>query len=109
MIDPGLRQEIVLLAWCRSAMAMVIEIVREAKVYMSVNNFAAPVIGNISMDQTTVDITDVPNVKAGDMVSVLDNSNDLTSIEHIADSYQCSVYEVCTGITDRVQRIYLDK
>ncbi len=67
----------------------------------------APVVGRISMDWLTVDVTDVPGVEVGDRITVLgsDGGNRVTA-EDIARKIDTISYEVTCGISQRVPRIY---
>ncbi len=69
----------------------------------------APIIGAVSMDLTTIDITNCPPVQTGDAVTLLgtegDASIDAQQIARIAGTIS---YSVLCGIHARVKRIYLD-
>jgi alanine racemase len=68
-----------------------------------VNGQLAPIIGNVCMDMTMIDITDLENVKEGDEVVIFGHS---PSVEDLAKSTQTIAYEVFTNISDRVKRVY---
>ncbi|MFW5850592.1 MAG: bifunctional UDP-N-acetylmuramoyl-tripeptide:D-alanyl-D-alanine ligase/alanine racemase [Bacteroidota bacterium] len=61
-----------------------------------------PIIGNICMDATMVDVTDV-SAQIGDEVVVFDENH---SIQKLAEKMNTIPYEVITGISQRVKRIY---
>ena len=61
------------------------------------------VVGNICMDMTMVDITDVPHVQEGDEVTIF--GNDLTMIE-LANKIGTIAYEILTSVSERVKRIF---
>ena len=63
----------------------------------------APIIGRVCMDQMMVDVTDIPNVKRGDTVVLLD---DTLTIHWMADQIDVNVDEIVCGITKRVPRVY---
>jgi alanine racemase len=67
----------------------------------------APLIGMVSMDAITVDVTDVPGVQLGDPVTLLgaDGEQVITAEEVAAWSGTIS-YEVLTSIGNRVERRY---
>lgn len=74
-----------------------------------VNGCPAPVCGRICMDQTLVDVTDIPDVKVGDVVTVF--SNELSggcSLEKAAEQIGTINYELLCAIGTRVPRIYLE-
>ncbi len=68
----------------------------------------APIIGNVSMDMTLIDVTDVAGVSIGDEVAVIGEQN-----ERIIDAWEhaklCGTipYEVVCGIGPRVPRVYV--
>lgn len=74
-----------------------------------INGRKAPVCGRICMDQTLVDITDIPDVKVGDVVTVFSDSlSDDCSLENAADIIGTINYELLCAIGTRVPRIYLE-
>ena len=70
---------------------------------------AARIAGNISMDLTLFDVTDIPGVEVGDEVVLLGMSDHLsiTALE-IAQEIGTVPYEVLCAIGKRVPRIYVD-
>jgi alanine racemase len=65
-----------------------------------------PVIGSVCMDMTMVDVTDVKKVNEGDEVIVF--GHDLP-IEQIAEWANTIPYEIMTGISQRVKRVYFEE
>ncbi|HET8654980.1 MAG TPA: alanine racemase [Longimicrobiaceae bacterium] len=67
-----------------------------------------PIIGRISMDVTTVDLTDVPEVEVGDVATLVgrDDPEEITVDEAAARCGTIS-YEILTGLTGRLPRVYL--
>ncbi len=64
-----------------------------------------PVIGRVSMDQVTVDVTDVPGVAAGDEVVLLGRQGqECIRVEELAGLEGTIVWEVFTSIGARVER-----
>jgi alanine racemase len=63
----------------------------------------APLIGRVSMDQLTVDVTDIPEVRAGDAVTLI---GDGIAAEEVAGWCDTISYEVLTSIGARVRRIH---
>lgn len=63
-----------------------------------------PVIGNVCMDMTMIDIGDIP-AEVGDPVEIIGNS---ISIVELAEQMDTIPYEVLTGISRRVQRLYVE-
>lgn len=67
----------------------------------------APVIGRVSMDLTIIDVTDVPAVELGDEAVLLGEQGGLKiSAEDLAEQIGTISYEVVTGISARVPRIF---
>ena len=66
----------------------------------------APLVGRISMDQSVVDVTEIPGVEAGDEVVILGGQGDETvsAFDH-ADATGTIPWEVFTRIGTRVKRI----
>lgn len=60
-------------------------------------------IGNICMDMTMIDITDCPEIGPNDEVVVFGKEN---PIKNLAQAAGTIAYEIMTGISQRVQRIY---
>lgn len=72
--------------------------------YFVVNGQRAPIVGNICMDLTMIDITDIEGeIKIGDEVSIFDNSN--VTIEEIANICDTIGYEIISQISDKTPRI----
>ena len=67
----------------------------------------APIIGRICMDQFMVDVTDIPDVKIGDAVTLLGKDGDETiTMEQLGELSGRFNYEFACLITPRVPRIY---
>jgi len=69
---------------------------------MLVKGNIVPTIGKICMDMCMIDITGI-NAEEGDEVIVI---NDVIRVEDIAKQLNTIPYEVLTGISQRVKRIY---
>lgn len=72
------------------------------KSYMLVNGQKAPVVGNVCMDMTMIDVTGI-SCKEGDEVVIFGGGID---INEIASKTGTIPYEVLTGISQRVKRVY---
>ncbi|PYY13441.1 MAG: alanine racemase, partial [Acidobacteria bacterium] len=68
----------------------------------------APIVGKVSMDVTTVDITKAPGAEIGDEVTLIgeQNGSRITAAD-LAASTQTIAYEVLCNISKRVPRKYL--
>jgi alanine racemase len=69
----------------------------------------APVVGRVSMDLVTVDVTDIAEAAVGDEVVLLgrQGSGEIT-VEELAAKLDTISYEVFCGVSARVPRVYLD-
>jgi alanine racemase len=67
----------------------------------------APIVGRISMDLTTVDVTGIPGVEVADEVTLLGSQDGLTvdALEH-AELAHTIPYEILCAISKRVPRKY---
>lgn len=71
-----------------------------------VRGVRCPVRGRVCMDQTVVDITNVPNAKVGDKVVLLGRDVDvLITADELASHAETIAYEILTGVGSRVQRV----
>lgn len=69
----------------------------------------APVIGRVSMDLTTIDVTDLSDAAPDDEVVLLGaQGNDEIRVEELAAKLDTISYEVFCGVSARVPRVYLD-
>jgi alanine racemase len=73
---------------------------------MLVNGERAPVVGQVCMDMTMIDVTDINDVKEGDEVEVFGK---YISVNELAQRSETIPYEVMTGISQRVKRVYLEE
>ncbi len=71
-----------------------------------VNGQLAKVIGNVCMDMVMIDVTDIQNVKEGDVVEIFGKH---LPIQKIAECCDTIAYEVMTGVSQRVKRIYVEE
>lgn len=73
-----------------------------------VNGQRAPIVGRISMDQFTLDVSDIEGVQEGDEVVLIGSQgqNDI-SLEEVAAHCDTISYEILTGLGRRVRRVYL--
>ena len=70
-----------------------------------VNKQRASVIGNVSMDLTTIDVTEL-GVREGDIVEIFGEN---ITISEVAKKLQTIPYEILTGISRRVKRVYFSE
>jgi alanine racemase len=68
----------------------------------------APLIGMVSMDAITVDVTEVPGVQLGDTATLIGRDGDeVITAEEVAGWSRTISYEVLTALGPRVERRYL--
>jgi len=74
--------------------------------FMRVNGKLAPVIGNICMDMTMLDVSDISNAEEGDEVIVFGAD---PTVQNLAKAIGTIPYEILTGVGGRVKRVYLQE
>lgn len=68
----------------------------------------APIVGRVSMDLTIIDVTEIPNVMLGDEVVLLGRQTGLRiDAEDLAKQTGTISYEIVTGVSSRVPRVYV--
>ncbi len=80
-------------------------ILSNGKGKLFVKGKAVPIIGDVCMDMCMIDVTDI-NAKEGDKVEIF---GDTYSISQLAKDMGTIPYEVLTGISRRVKRIYFQE
>ena len=80
---------------------------RSNRGHVLVRGQQAPLIGAVSMDAITIDVTVVPGVEVGDVVTVIGSDGDARiTAEDVAGWSGTISYEVLTAIGPRVKRRY---
>lgn len=78
------------------------------KGYVLINGKRAPIVGRVCMDQMMVDVTDIPNVHMGDIVTLLGNDgNEHFTADDMAQLADTIGYEIVCNISKRVTREYI--
>ncbi len=73
---------------------------------MMVHGKAVPVVGRVSMDFTTIDLSGVPEAEGGDVVTILDNNaRSPASVYTLANIADTVPYEIFCRIGARVARV----
>lgn len=72
---------------------------------VAVNGHLAPVIGTVCMDMFMVDVTGIP-AQEGDEVIIFGSA---VPVEQVAEWAQTIPYEIMTGISQRVKRVYFEE
>ena len=73
------------------------------------NDAFCPLVGRVSMDYITVDLTSAPWIKVGDEITLVDNDPaSPCSAANLAKVAETIPYEILCGIGRRVTRVYVD-
>ena len=68
-----------------------------------------PIVGNIAMDLTTVDVSEVPGASIGDEALLLgEQDGAVLDARDLAKAAGTTPYEVLTNVSRRVPRVYLN-
>ena len=82
---------------------------RSNRGHMLIRGHRAPVIGVVSMDAITVDVSNVPGVHTGDVVTVIgEDGGDRITAEEVAEWTNTISWEVLTALGPRVERRYTE-
>lgn len=74
-----------------------------------VHGHRVPIVGRISMDVTVVDISSAPSVSLGEVVTFLGCDGDARiTVDEVAEVAGTISYEILTGFTARVPRVWED-
>jgi alanine racemase len=74
-----------------------------------VNGKFAPIVGAVSMDLTTIDITESPELNVGDAVLLLGGEGEISiNAQQMARMAGTISYSVLRGINPRVKRVYVE-
>ena len=78
------------------------------KFHVLIHGKKAPILGRVCMDQMMVDVSDIPETRPGDRVTLVgtDGAETIT-MEQIAAAADSFNYEFVCGISRRVPRIYV--
>lgn len=76
---------------------------------MLIHGQYAPILGRVCMDQTMVDVSDIPDVKAGDKVILVGREGDnKITVEELAGLAGSFNYEFVCNLSKRVPRTYFE-
>lgn len=68
-----------------------------------------PIVGRISMDQITIDVTEIPDTRAGDDVTIIGSDGNATQTADDVGAMAGTIsYDILTGLLPRVPRVYLE-
>jgi len=71
-----------------------------------INNQLAPIAGRVSMDMITVDVTNIANVRLGDLVELWGEN---LNVEIVAEHIKTINYELLTRVSARVPKVYINE
>lgn len=78
------------------------------KGHVLIHGKKAPILGRVCMDQFMVDVTEIPEAKRGDTVTLIGkDGEEFISIEELGDLSGRFSYEFACEISKRVPRVYL--
>jgi alanine racemase len=80
------------------------------RIRVLVHEKSAPILGTICMDQCMIDVTDIPNVKIGDIAVILGQQGN----ECITTAELCDIADLCSGelwfrFAQRLPRVFVSK
>lgn len=77
--------------------------------YVLIHGKKAPICGRVCMDQFMVDVTDIPDVREGDLVTLIGTDQEETiTLEELGELSGRFNYEFACGLGRRIPRIYLE-
>ncbi len=77
--------------------------------FVLIKNSKAKILGRVSMDQTSIDLTEIPKAKIGDEVIIISKiEGSGVSASEIAQRWGTINYEVVSSLASRVSRVYLE-
>lgn len=80
-----------------------------SKGYVVIKNKTCKVLGRVSMDMITVDVTEVEGIKIGDIVTILGDQGRAPTAEGLAGLSGTTNYEIITRLNPLIKRLYLPK
>jgi alanine racemase len=75
------------------------------KGFVQINGQACPIVGRVSMNITTVDVSAIPEIQLGDPVTIIsDNPDDPNSIESMAETAATISHEILIHLPQSLRR-----
>ena len=77
------------------------------RAYVLIHGKKAPIIGRVCMDQMMINISEIPDVKVGDIVTLFGrDGGEVITVEELAEPAMSFNYEFVCGISRRIPRVY---
>ncbi len=76
--------------------------------HVLINGHLAPIVGRICMDQLMIDVTDIPDVKQGDIATLIGNQEEI-SIEQVSLYANTITNDLLCRLGQRLDYIYIDE
>ncbi|MFA5905232.1 MAG: alanine racemase [Desulfobacula sp.] len=77
---------------------------------MLVKGQRAPIVGRVCMDQTIIDVGQIPGVGVGDEIILMGSQGkEILGADDLADRIRTINYEIVSALTARVKRVYSDE
>jgi alanine racemase len=77
--------------------------------FMKLGETECPIVGRVSMNITTIDVSKIPHAKIGDKIIVISrNKNDKNSVENIAKLCGIISYEIAVYVPSQLRRVVID-
>ena len=74
--------------------------------FIEVREVMCPIVGRISMNMSSIDVTDVPGVSVGDVVTIMSrNPKDPNSVASVAKSAHTTPYVILVHIPQHLRRV----
>lgn len=78
------------------------------KGFVSIDNTRVPIVGRVCMDQTMIDVTDLPSVTLGEEITLFgDTLTSAVSSYDVGEWAGTNQYDILCGVGKRVPRVYV--
>jgi alanine racemase len=75
--------------------------------HVLIRNQLVPIVGRLSLEHARIDLTDVPDAKAGDEVLIIDGSGTELSAQGIAEANQLDAVGLLLEMRSTIRRVYV--
>jgi alanine racemase len=78
--------------------------------FFKIKDIFCPIVGRVSMNITSIDVTAVPEIKLNDeLILISDNSNDKNSVQNIAKLAETIPWEILVHLPQHLRRTVFEK